>query len=131
MIAWPATFGVGVTTPGLWRGGGELTIAPGSLVCTPGRLTAGASAAQPVRHEGTRADVFVARLVPPWFNVTVPVRGEAGTLVASMWILGRRKLRQTLQEAGFEVVEHVTWTDRGFRWGEMKPRAPWRRPTSS
>jgi hypothetical protein len=75
-------------------------------------------------------DVYVARLVPPWFNVTVPIRGEGGTLVASMWVLGRRKLRRTLQEAGFEVVDHVTWIDRGFRWDEMKPRAPWKRPTA-
>ena len=91
-----------------------MSVAPGSLVCTPGRLTAGVSAAQPVKHEGTQVDVYVARLVPPWFNVTVPIRGENGVLVASMWILGRRKLRRTLQEAGFEVVEHVTWFDRGF-----------------
>ena len=131
VTSWPTTFTVGVTTPGLWRGGGQLSVAPGSIVCTPGRLTAGASSAHPVRHEGRQVDVYVARLVPPWFNVTVPIRGEGGTLIASMWILGRRKLRRTLQEAGFEVVDHVTWFDRGFHWGEMNPRAPWKRPTAS
>ena len=89
------------------------------------------SSAQPAKHEGTRVDVYVARLVPLWFNVTVPIRGDGGTLVASMWILGRRKLRQALQAAGFEVVDHVTWTDRGFRWGEMNPRPPWKRPTAT
>ncbi len=117
VTSWPTTFTVGVTTPGLWRGGGQLSIAPGSIVCTPGRLTAGASSAQPVRHDGTQVDVYVARLVPPWFNLTVPIRGDEGTLIASMWILGRRRLRRTLQEAGFEVVDHVTWFDRGFHWG--------------
>lgn len=131
VTSWPMTFTVGVTTPGLWRGGGELSVAPGSLVCTPGRLTASASSAQPVKHEEMQVDVFVARLVPPWFNVTVPIRGERGTVVVSMWILARRKLRQALQEAGFDVTEHVTWFDRGFRWGEMEPRAPWRRPSGT
>lgn len=124
MMSWPVIFRVGLTTPGLWRGSGQLAIAPGSLVCSPGRLTAGVSAAQPVTHEGTRVDVYVARLVPPWFNVTVPIRGEGRMLVASMWILGRRKLRRAIEEAGFEVVDHVTWIDRGFRWVEMKPRSP-------
>jgi hypothetical protein len=61
-------------------------------------------------------DVYVARLVPPWFNVTVPIRRDGGTLVASMWILSRRRLRRTLYEAGFDVTEHVTWTERGFPW---------------
>lgn len=84
-----------------------------------GRITTGASSAQPVKHEGTQVDGYVARLVPPWFNVTVPIRGEGGTLVASMWTLGRRKLRRTLQEARFEVVDHVTWFDRGFHRREM------------
>jgi hypothetical protein len=127
-VPWPVTFTVGVTTQQLWRGGGKLSIAPGWLVCTPGRVTAGVSAAQPVKHNGTRVDVFIARLVPPWFNVSIPVRGDAATLVASMWIIGRRKLRRTLQQAGYDVVEHLTWVDRGFRWSEMKSSTPSSRP---
>ena len=123
-VQWPVTFTVGLTTQQLWRGGGELSVAPDWLVCTPGGVTAHLSVAQPVRHAGTRVDVFIARLVPPWFNVSVPVRGEAGTLVASMWIIGRRKLRRTLQQAGYDVVEHVTWVDRGFHWSEMKSGTP-------
>lgn len=121
-------FTVGVTAPGLWRGGGVLWVARGSIVCTPGRLTARASSARPVTHEGTQVDIYVARLVPPWFNVTVPLRGEGGTLVASTWILARRKLRRTFQEAGFDVTEHVTWFDRGFHWGDMKSRSRDDRP---
>lgn len=119
MSCWPVTFEVGLTTPGLWRGGGRLLIAPGSLVCIPGHVTAGLSKAQPGTYRGKQVHLYTARLVPPWFNVTLPVRADTGTLVASMWILGRRRLRQTLREAGFDVVEHVTWTDRGFRWAEM------------
>jgi len=97
-------------------------ISPGSLVCVPGRLTAGVSQSRPVRHEGRRVDIYVARLIPPWFNVSLPVHGPEGTLVASMWILSRRKLRESLQDAGFDVVEQVTWTDRGFRMTEIRSR---------
>ena len=124
MISWPVLFNVGVTTPGLWRGGGHLVVAPGSLECIPGRLTSGVSASHSVRHQGAHVDVYVARLVPPWFNVTLPVHGAGETLVASMWIVGRRKLRRTLREAGFDVTEHVTWVDRGFGWAEMKRGNP-------
>ena len=30
---------------------------------------------------GSTVDVFVAGLVPSWFNVAVPVRGDEGTLM--------------------------------------------------
>ncbi len=108
-----------MTTKGLWRGGGELLIAPGVLVATPGKLTASLSSARATTHNSMRVDVFAARLVPPWFNVTIPVHGDAGMLVASMSIFARRRIQQTLQSAGFEVHEHVTWTYRGFRWSDM------------
>ena len=104
---------VGLITSDLWRGAGTLWVAPGSIVCTPGRLTARVGPVQPVTHQGTQVDIYIARLVPPWFNVTVPIQGDGGTLFASMWILGRRKLRRTLQAAGFDVTEHVTWFDCG------------------
>jgi len=81
-----------------------------------------------VTHQGTEVHIYVARLVPPWFNVTVPVQGDAGTLIASMWILGRRNLRRTLQAAGFDVTEHVTWFDRGFCWIETRRAKPSDRP---
>jgi hypothetical protein len=116
----PVTFRVGLIGPRLWRGGGQLTIAPGSLLCSPGRLMAGVSKAHQVRYEGSRVEIYVARLVPPWFDLTIPIRGEGGTLVATIWLLARRKVRQALREAGFDVVEHITWIDRGFRWAEMK-----------
>ena len=131
VTSWPTAFRVGVITPGLWRGSGQLLVAPGSIVCTPGRLTAGASSAQPVTHAGMQVEIYIARLVPPWFNVTVPIRGDGGTLVASMWILARRNLRRTFHEAGFDVAEHVTWLDRGFRWNEMRRAKPSNPPSSS
>jgi hypothetical protein len=113
VTTWPTTFRVGLTLPGFRRGGGTLWVAPGSIVCIPGRLTALADHVQPVAHQGNQVDIYTTRLVPPWFNVTVPIRGAGGTLLAVIWILGRRKLRQTIQAAGFDVTEHVTWFDHG------------------
>ncbi|MFZ0058691.1 MAG: hypothetical protein WAL35_01425, partial [Acidimicrobiales bacterium] len=65
-------------------------------------------------------EVYVARLVPPWFALTIPIRGEEGTLVATVLLPDRRKVMRALREAGFDIVEHITWIDRGFRWAEMK-----------
>ena len=112
-------FRVGLIGP-RWCGGGQLTVAPGSLLCSPGRLTAGVSKAHQTRYEGCRVEVYVARLVPPWFALTIPIRGEEGTLVATVLLPDRRKVMRALREAGFDIVEHITWIDRGFRWAEMK-----------
>lgn len=118
-FSWPVTLKVGLITGGLWRGSGELSIAPGLLVCTPGRLTGGVSGAGAVQHDGTQIDVYIARLVPPNFNVTVPIRSQGQTVIASMSRFSRRRSCRLLRAAGFAVSEHVTWTDRGFRWIEM------------
>jgi len=116
VTTWPKTFSVGVVTfPGYLRGGGVLSVAPGSIMCTPGRVMASLHGARAVRHEGTRVEIYTPRLIPPWFNVSVPIRGEGGTIVAVTWLLSRGSLRRAFQEAGFEVIEHVTWVYRGFR----------------
>lgn len=117
MSSWPVIMTVGLTTPNLLRGTGQLTIAPGLLLCTPKPLTGYFGKAHPLRHQGSRTDIYVAKLLPPWFNVTLPIRADGEMLVASTWILGRRTLRKALDEAGFEVVEHKTWLNRGFDWG--------------
>lgn len=107
---------VGITTSNLWRGSGTLYVAPGFLACEPAGLAKKLGEARPVRHEGLVVDLFVARLVPPWFNVTIPIRGVDDVMVASRPLWSRKMLRKLLAEAGFQIVEHVTWTDRGFRW---------------
>ena len=124
VTSWPAKFRVGLIGPRSWRGGGLLTIAPDSLSCSPGRLMARVSKAHQVKHEGSTVDVYVARLVPPWFALTIPIRGEGGTLVATVFLLDRRRVRRALREAGFDVVEHITWIDSGFHRAEMKSGIP-------
>ncbi len=114
--SWPILRTVGVTGPDLLRSGGVLTIAPQRLVCVQHRpfghdIT--------VEHDGTSVDLYTAWLLPPWFNVTVPVRGKTGVLVASTWLPGRRSLADALRSAGFSVALHNTKTFRGFRWSDM------------
>ena len=80
---WPITKAVGVTGPDLLRSGGQLIITPGTLACVQHRPLGDNIT---VVHDSNSVDVYTARLMPPWFNVTVPVRGKGGLLVASMWI---------------------------------------------
>lgn len=121
VFSWPVSFQVGVTTQNRFRGGGALLIAPGSLVCASGRITARADEARAVTHQGDRADIYTARLVPPWFSVSIPILGDQDGLVASTWLPARARLRRTLMAAGFEVVDHVTWTNRGLAQLDARP----------
>lgn len=121
VISWPVSFQVGVTTENRLRGGAALVIAPGSLVCTPGPITARADGARAVTHQGDRADIYTARLVPPWFSVSIPILGVQDGLVASTWLPARARLRRTLMAPGFEVVDHITWTDRGHAQFGARP----------
>lgn len=109
MTVWPVSFTVGLATSNHWRGSGQLLVAPGSLVCTPGPITGRVSGVGGIAHTGTQVDLYVSKLVPPWFNISVPVRGSEATVVASTWIFARRNLRDTLRAAGFQVTEHVGW----------------------
>jgi hypothetical protein len=113
---WRVARTVGVTGPDLLRSGGRLTIAPGHLTCVQHRPFGDDVM---VKHDGTVVDVYTAWLVPPWFNVTVPVRGKTGLLVASTWLPGRQSLMKVLRSAGFSVALHNTRTFRGFRWSDM------------
>ena len=126
------TVNVGLLAPGPRLGGGRLIISPGLLVCRPGRLMTRIRDLDEVSYTGPRVDTYLARLVPPWFDLIIPVRGEGGTLVATVLLFDRRKVRRALREAGFNVVEHATWIDRGFRLAEMKSRTsanPWNTET--
>ena len=117
---WPVTLQAGVIVPGLWRGNGYLTIEPGRLRCTPGQILSFLGNSSTVVHQGPEVDIFVGRLIPPWFNVSIPIRGTENLLIATRWIVGLRKVVRTLEAAGYSVKEHRTWVDRGFRWAEMR-----------
>ena len=123
VTSWPRSFTAGVVTQSYWHGGGVLSVAPGSIICTPGRALASLSSARPVVHEGTRVEMYIARLAPPWMSVGIPIQGEGAILVATTPILVRGRLRNAFEEAGFEVAEHHTWIYKGYRRKKMRQGA--------
>ena len=116
----PVTLRVQVIAPGSWYGSGNLTIAPGHLLCSSGRFLEKMSKVNQVRQDGTRVEIYRARLSQLWGALSIPIRGDGDVLIASVFLLNRTKLRRVLHEAGFEVVEHASWVYRGFRRSELK-----------
>ena len=94
-------------------GSGRLTIAPGLLVGTPGGWAKDRLAE--VIHASDTVDIHVTRLIPPWFNVAVPIRGAGGQLVACMSVFALPRVTRTFTLAGFSIRKHLTWLDRGIR----------------
>src|ERR1700722_4168527 len=108
----PHIFKVGVTTSKA-SGGGRLQVEQHSVVCELGPVNRKVSGLSTVKQYGARIDIYVAKLVPPWFNVSVPISDGENLVRASMWLPGLRKLREALSSAGFQVSVHRTWLERG------------------
>lgn len=117
---WPVSVRVGLIVPKLWRGGGMLSIAPGSISCRPGRFLARASGARDTKRESIQVDVYRAKLWP--FDLTIPFLDDEEHVVVLIWLFSQRKVKRALRSAGFNVVEHVTWTDRGFRLADLRTK---------
>src|SRR5689334_19344788 len=94
-------------------GGGYLLIGPGALACEVGPLGRIASGHRRVVHAGRHVHLFHARLIAPWFTVSVVVDDGANAVIVSKSIFARAELQRMLGEAGFVVEVHKTWIDRG------------------
>jgi hypothetical protein len=103
---------VGVTA-GRYHGGGHLYIAPKALTCRLGSLAKRVSDFEEVSHTGGSVQIYVARLVPPWFNVSVLVDDGTRRIRASVPRPRLRRLVTSLQQASFDVQITRTWLDRG------------------
>lgn len=116
--AWPVRrrLVVGVTTPTM-AGGGHLLVGPRELICELGPLNRRLSGFVRVTHTGHQVHVFRARLVPFWFNVSVAVDDGRIAVRASKSAFELGSLVGVLRAAGFEVVVHRTWFDRGQSLG--------------
>lgn len=106
------TFAVGVSAPRV-SGGGRLYIAPQVVICYLGRVSARISGLAAVQHRHTVVDVYKARLIPFWFNVSAVVDDGEQLVVAVMWSFRLPRLTRALQSAGFAVDLHRTWMYRG------------------
>jgi hypothetical protein len=112
-------FSVGVAARGGIRAGGTLIIRAGVLECQLGRAARAVSGVERVQHAGTTVDVYRARLVPFWFNVSVVIDDGETAMLASTSAFGLHALQQALTKAGFQVRTHRAWTYRGLRSPEI------------
>jgi hypothetical protein len=106
-------FTVGVTTARA-TAGGHLHIAPNVLTCELGPVARRISGFTEVAHSGSGVTVYRARLVPPWFNVSVLVGDNHRRIRASLPLLHFRRLVSSLEAAGFVVEVKRTWLDRRY-----------------
>jgi hypothetical protein len=117
-------FLVSVRTPSLARlsgFGGRLRIAPGELVCVPGRVLKKVGQTGPTRHAATQVEVTTSWLVPPWFSVSLVVDpGVDEPVLAMTGLFARRRLVRALRDAGFEVHEISTALSRGRTWDDVR-----------
>lgn len=110
----PATFRVGADAEWI-RGGGRPTVAPGQLVYVPDAVTRRLGAASPVEHTSRSVRLVCARWIPPWFNVSIQLRGSEGSCLVVLPSWSRRPLYEALEAAGFDVENVTTRLDRK-RW---------------
>jgi hypothetical protein len=108
----PATFTVGANIKS-WRGGGHLTISPGTIVLEAGTLLRRATSVPRVVHTDPKVKLIRTRLAPPWINTSLVLHGDGDSGVASTWFGARRQLREVLRLAGFSIEEEATWFSMG------------------
>ena len=92
-------------------------VGPGELICELGPLNRTLSGFVQVAHAGQQVHVFRARAVPFWFNVAVVVDDGRVAVRASKSAFELGSLVGVLRAAGFDVVVHTTWLDRGQSLG--------------
>jgi hypothetical protein len=100
-------FRVGAEINGL-RGGGVLWVCPGLIVFESDALTRRLSRVSCVVHGDPDVVLVTARLVPPWFNVSIALQDADSSVRAVTWLLGRARLRDALVRSGFNVREAAT-----------------------
>jgi len=119
-IVLPRTFTVGVRTT-VVAGGGKLEIAPGRLICRLGPVNAKLSGFSAVEQfSGAPISIYVAWLIPFWFNVSFAIQDREKRIWLCVWIFGLGHLRRTLEAAGFQVEVKRTLIDRGPRPAKLE-----------
>jgi hypothetical protein len=115
----PVRLVVGIAAPGGWRLGGHLAVSHNKLECQLGSVSGRLAHLQVVHHESRVVDVYHARLIPFWFNVSVVIDNGTTRVLASTWSFGLRRLVRVLRSAGFDVTIHQTWKFRGLSMAEI------------
>ena len=94
---------------GLLNGGGRLSVDHGELVFEADRPTRAVSRFERITHTDRRVILAKGRLVLPWFDTSAFVHDDSRSDFAVTPISARKRLRASLQAAGFEVMEIATW----------------------
>jgi hypothetical protein len=89
----------------LWRGNGLLIVHPGLIIFEAGRILRRLTSVTRIVHTAPEVTLIYSRFAPPWINTFLVVEGPEETIVAGTWCFARRRLRESLRSAGFEIVE--------------------------
>ncbi len=117
MQVWPVSFELGFIAPDGMAGPGRLEVEPGAIRCVPTFFLGRERANRTWTHTDRKVRLYVARLVPPWFNVALSLHDGAESFAVSTWLPGRPRLADPVVAAGFAVAEHRTWLYRGTPHG--------------
>lgn len=110
--------GIGIGIGGV-AGGGRVLVFPMRVVIMPDRTTARISGVdEVVVSPGARITVVCARLMFPWMNLAVFVKGRSGETPINVTLhgpcFGRKKLVEAFKRGGFSVVEQRAWVRVGW-----------------
>lgn len=113
----PQVFNVGTAVksgPGVGRftahGGGRVTVTPMAIVLEPGPLTKGYTKVDRLVHSGRSIVMLKRRWLPPFINTRLVIEDGDVVAMASLPGWSRRRLRQAIREAGFELQERYGWS---------------------
>jgi hypothetical protein len=91
------------------HGGGTLYVWPGRIQLILGRVTGALGGVASIEHTQPSVQIFCARIMFPWMNMTVLLRDQERTAAVRGSCIARRSLTAAFEEAGFKVETRRSW----------------------
>jgi hypothetical protein len=112
-------------------GGGTLIVGRGRILFEPDWLTRRVCRVNHIVHIDRPVTLIRARLVPPWFSISLLLHDDEASGWVLVWLFDRDRLLASVKAAGFEVEQITTWFSlTGGVAIPSKPRA-WSRTSRS
>jgi predicted methyltransferase MtxX (methanogen marker protein 4) len=92
-----------------------MTVWPGRIVLRFDRITGSWSGEKEITHRDRDVEMIVARLMPPWMNLTTLLHDGSRTAAIRGSFVSRRFLREVFERAGFQVIERTSWVRIGIK----------------
>ena len=108
----PVSFDVVLKAGGGVSGPARLLVEPGAITCVPAFFLGSERVAGTWAHTEPEVEMYVARAVPPWRGLALPLGDGERTFTVTTWRRHRPVLARALSAAGFSVVERRTWLHR-------------------